>query len=235
MNNRWHEIWNKRIGNVRCLNNDEFTLYKELKRLDGFDVNVNDEDNYYKTFYQAMQNLYRKHLADVSSVFEVGCGSGANLLLLKNNGLEIAGLDYSENLVSVANNVLNLDNCIICDEAINIPVMPGYDAVLSDSVFAYFTNYEYAMTVLEKMYKKSNNRIIICEILDKDKEKECIAYRKSMLENYDEIYKGLEKLFYPRCFFEQFALDHNCKIEFSDVYNEYYWNSDYMYNCIISK
>lgn len=83
--------------------------------------------------------------------------------------------------------------------------------------------------------EKADKQIILLEIFDKKKKEECLSYRKASVENYDEIYKGLDKNFYSREFFEDFAQKHNCELEFTDVVNDYYWNSKYMYNCFITK
>jgi hypothetical protein len=48
---------------------------------------------------------------------------------------------------------------------------------------------EYAKEVLEKMNQKANKAIMVTEVYDKSKEEECINYRKSQIENYEEKYK----------------------------------------------
>jgi hypothetical protein len=80
--NRWKEVWNKRNDEV-TKSDDVFSMYCELKKADGFDVQTNDD--YYKDLYAQstgaldMINKYARGAAD--SVFEVGCGSGVNLYL----------------------------------------------------------------------------------------------------------------------------------------------------------
>lgn len=234
-NNRWHEIWNNRKIDLSKLDEkDEYTLYKELKRLDGFDVNVNDSESYYRGFYNSIVNLFESRLKEVSSIYEVGCGSGANLVLFDKRGVHVGGIDYSDILIEAAEAVLP-NHDIVCEEAVNLSVTPVYDVVISDSVFAYFESEAYAMEVLEKMYEKADKQIILLEIFDKEKKEECLSYRKASVENYEEVYKGLDKIFYSREFFEVFAQKHNCELEFTDVVNDYYWNSKYMYNCFITK
>lgn len=50
------------------------------------------------------------------------------------------------------------------------------------------------------MYEKSNYSIGILDIHDVDCEEEFVAYRKSVIENYEERYKDLPKLFYDKHF-----------------------------------
>lgn len=235
MANRWKEVWNNReIDDERLKESDEFTLYKELKRLDGFDVKVENEEAYYRSFYNGICEIYETRLASAKSIYEVGCGSGANLFLFKRRGKLVGGVDYSKQLVRVAKKVTPAED-IIAEEAINISSESKYDVVISDSVFAYFYDEAYGRSVLEKMYDKAVSTIILLEIFDKDKEDECNAYRRASIENYDEKYAGLDKIFYSKQMFIDFAHVHDCTIEFESVKNEYYWNSKYMYNCFITK
>ena len=235
MTNRWKEVWNNRkIDADKLKESDEFTLYKELKRLDGFDVQIENEDAYYRAFYDGICDIFETRLSSAESIYEVGCGSGANLFLFKRRGKRVGGVDYSEKLIEVAKKMIPAEN-IIAEEAINITTEIKYDAVISDSVFAYFCDETYGRAVLEKMYNKATAQIMLLEIFDKDMEDECIAYRRASVENYDEKYSGLDKVFYPKQMFIDFAQEHGCDIEFGPVKNEYYWNSRYMYNCFMTK
>ena len=56
-----------------------------------------------------------------------------------------------------------------------------------------------------------------------------------MIDNYDERYEGLDKVFYKRELFTQFADEYQCKIKFRNVENEYYWNSKYLFDCYLYK
>lgn len=64
---------------------NEFSIYRELKRLAGFDVSVEDAEAYYQSFYDetiAAWNWVEKS-QNIYSAYEVGCGCGANLYLLQ--------------------------------------------------------------------------------------------------------------------------------------------------------
>lgn len=56
------------------------------------------------------------------SLFEVGCGYGANLYLFYKDGIRVGGLDYSETLIDIMKGFLTKQALkeIICDEAILI-------------------------------------------------------------------------------------------------------------------
>lgn len=121
------------------------------------------------------------------------------------------------------------------DEAVRMDTEEKYDVVFSDSVFAYFPDEEYGLKVLEKMYEKATKVIMVQEVFDKSMKQECEAYRRKMYADYDERYRGLDKVYYDREMFARFAGERHCRIEFSSVDNEYYWNSKYLFNCCIYK
>lgn len=182
----------------------------ELKKINGFDV------------------------VGEGLTYEVGGGSGATLFLFEKDGIRCGEIDYSENLVEIARGVLQT-NDIECGEAIDLKIFPQYDAVLSNSVFSYFPSEEYALQVLEKMYLKARRSIGIIDVHDRDKEMEFIEYRKKMIENYEERYKGLHKLFYSREFFRNFAKNHNMKVVFKESNIPGYWNNEFIFNCYFTK
>lgn len=80
MNSKWKSIWNKKGMNGIDLDRDEFPVFCDLKKADGFDVNVHDEQAYFMAFYNDWMEMYGKlneiTQNDVHSVYEVGCGGG---------------------------------------------------------------------------------------------------------------------------------------------------------------
>ena len=238
MTNRWKEVWNKdKVFALSGTEKDEFAIYRELKRLDGYDVNVGDAEAYYRRFYEETTAVWEhiRETTGVCSAYEVGCGSGANLYLLKNRGMKVGGIDYSASLSDIAGRVLEDRESIRTDEAVRLETDEKYDAVFSEGVFAYFPDEAYGFKVLEKMFEKATDVVILREVFDKSMKTECEAYRREMYADYDERYRGLDKVFYDREMFSRFAEERHCRIEFSGVDNEYYWNSKYLFNCCIYK
>ena len=248
--NKWQEIWNKRDFNFNILQtNDKYLIFKELKRANGFDV-INDGltiEALLKQYNQIKANFAKalpgNNFNNAKSIYEVGCGSGANLFLFNKEGLKVGGIDYSEALVSVAKKVLDSSD-IIYGEAINLPYSDTskanltneiYDLVLSNSVFSYFPNYEYANIVLEKMYYKCKYAIGLVDIHDIEKEKAFNDYRIAEVKNYKERYKDLNKLFYSKNFFIEFAKMHDMKIQFEKSDIDGYWNNNFIFNCFMYK
>ena len=169
------------------------------------------------------------------SVFEVGCGCGANLYMFLKDGIHIGGLDYSNKLISIMKQVISetdLMECY-CDEAINLPMDILYDSVLSNSVFSYFPDETYAEKVLEKMLKKARQSIGILDIHDIEKKDAFLEYRINNTPNYKERYKDLPKLFYRKDFFKEFANKNGLQIKFEKSNVEGYWNNEFIFNCFM--
>lgn len=237
MSNNWKNIWEKRQLNEETLNSDDINkLFLELKRADGFDVGGGElsEEALLRQYEDIKQRLLKNAPNPVKSVYEVGCGSGANLLLFEHDGFTCGGIDYSKALSDIALKVLKTKD-ITCGEAINAETEPKYDCILSNSVISYFPNTEYTLGVLEKMFQKTNYSIGLIDVHNIDKKEDFIAFRRKNIENYDEKYADLNKLFYSKELFENFAREHNLKIEFSESAVENYWNNEFVFNCFMYK
>lgn len=238
MSNRWKGVWEKKDIDSLDLEQSEFEIFCKLKKADGFDVNVHDEKAYFMAFYQEWLDMYEKgkELAqnEISSVYEVGCGSGVNLFLFQNriDNPILGGIDYSQNLINIAQNIVHSTD-LVCGEAVQINEEEKYDWVMADSVFQYFENINYAETVLEKMIHKSRKVTYLSEIHDVTLKDEWLEYRRSSMENYDQIYEGLDKTFYSKEWITDIARRNYKKVIFSKGNNPEYWNSKYVFHCFI--
>ena len=238
--NEWKSVWSKRSADMDILKKeDEKKVFLELKRSNGFDVQ--EEGPAYEAWVEQYRQIKRelefnknRDGGSIKSVYEVGCGSGANLYLFEKDGIETGGADYSGQLIESARRALASTD-LICEEAVRISIAPMYDAVLSNSVFSYFEDEEYALAVLEKMCRKARHSIGIIDICDREKKEECIAYRKKSIEDYEERYRNLPKLFYSKQFFLEFASKHNIDIKFSASDVTGYWNNNFVFNCYMFK
>lgn len=247
--NKWRTIWEKRTADFDILQGDDFEkIVLELKRCNGFDV-VGEGltfDSILQQYSSIKDNLSANEVRNIKghkggdltktikSVYEVGGGSGANLFLFERDGIHCGMIDYSESLVEIAKCVLRATD-VVYGEAIDINIEPQYDAVLANSVFSYFPDKEYAYQVLEKMYKKAERSIGMIDIHDMDKEADFLAYRKKTIQDYEERYKDLPKLFYPKSFFEDFAKEHGMEIKFESSVIDGYWNNNFVFNCYMYK
>ena len=118
----------------------------------------------------------------------------------------------------------------LCDEAKNLPTKEKYDGVLANSVFSYFPDESYAETVLEKMLEKTCGSIVLLDVHDAEKRADFLSARRMIDPDYDERYKNLDKFFYQRSFFDEFAQKHDLSIVFADSTIEGYWNNPFIYH-----
>ncbi len=239
VDNKWHDIWNSKPVIEEDLHGDEYEMFKRLKRCNGFDVAVENTEEYYTAFYLEWKSFYERVMAcckqSIDSVFEVGCGCGVNLFMFQNrakHNIEVGGCDYSPSMTESAR-LLTHGADFACCEAIDICVSPKYNVVMSESVFQYFNSLDYAENVLRKMLDKSNKLVYVGEIHNKEYEKELLEYRRKTIADYEEKYKGLSKQFYSKEWFENIAKQYGKSVEFTAVDNPQYINGKYLFNCYI--
>ena len=241
MGNKWHEIWEKRKADeAELCCGDSQRVFLELKRIAGWDAtgDMLAFEQFYSQYVETKNELEfcaAKQKREIMSIYEVGCGCGANLYLFQKDGIEVGGIDFSSAEIEIARKVLNDPKELVCAEAVLTSSEIKYDAVLSNSVFSYFEGYEYAKKVLEIMYSKTNYSIGLVDIHDADKKEAFTEYRKSIIVDYEERYKELPKFFYDKKFFLEFADQHDMSIRFSKPRMRNYWNNDFVFNCFMIK
>lgn len=75
---------------------DPKAIWRELKRIDGFDVDLGDSaDAYYNAFYKSWEEecaLLNTHIGPWNSIYEVGCGAGATLYLFSRQNKRLVEL-----------------------------------------------------------------------------------------------------------------------------------------------
>lgn len=231
--NKWKDIWEKREDGFDHIDmTDTKSVFLELKRIDGFDV-IGGGIPYEELIKQNSEIIGRlsKH-SGISSVFDVGCGCGANLYLFMNDGLKIGGIDYSTAQIGIARKIFKEEQVeeLLCGEAKNMPTGIRYDAVVSNSVFSYFPDEEYAIEVLDKMLMKSEKSMALVDIHNTDKKDAFVEYRRKTVENYDEKYRDLHKFFYRKDFFSGWARRNDLEIAFYDSDIEGYWNNQFVFD-----
>jgi len=235
MENSWKEIWNRHDATLSGVEDFE-SLVMELKKANGFDV-VGKNSVSFDSWMKHIQATAIMLGEDVRSIYEVGCGSGANLVMLQRLGIEkIGGADYSMKLSKVAEKATGSDD-ITCCEAIGFPIIPSYDAVISDSVTQYLPSLEYADEVFSRMVEKAMKVIAVLDVHDDEKKDEWLAHRKAVIKDYESKYSGLDKmkLFIRKSFFEAFTERHGLQLMFTDTEIENYWNGQYTYNVFMYK
>ena len=236
--NNWKQIWDSRKDTLNNVDTNDFrALLMELMRINGYDSAKLTATLVESFIYRQEKLSATLKLSAGQTVFEVGCGAGANLYLFARDGYTVGGLDYSSTLIDIAHKVLPAEKVseLICAGADELPTEKIYDAVVSIGVFGYFDDFDYARRVLEKMLLKSRRAIAVLDVYDAATEADHLAYRRRTIENYDERYKDLHKLFYPKTFFEDFVARHNLSIRFTANDLKDYVNGQFTYNCFMEK
>jgi len=229
----WNEIWCER--QLQGLYHSEDICLQDLIFADGFDTKtgkVNSED-----WAHHIREISKKiDLTRGDSIFEIGCGSGAFLYLWYNEGYRVGGIDYSENLIQIANQAMKGVNFLVSD-ANKVDTEERFDVVLSNSVFQYFRNYSYAKEVIERMILKARKTIAILEIPDLAKKEQSESARRAALPEgeYEKEYTGLEHLYYEKDWFTQFSDIFGYNIEIFDQDFKNYGNSQFRFNVIMKK
>ncbi len=96
-------------------------------------------------------------------VFEVGCGDGAFLFPLAENGYIVGGLDRSPELIRAAKKAIPSGQFMV-GEASALDPDEGWDVVLACGVFQSFPDLDYARGVLARMAAKATHAIAVLDL-----------------------------------------------------------------------
>lgn len=229
---KWKEIWNKRDTSQIDFTT---TQLQDLIHADGFDSGAGKIDvESWKQYISFIED--KIHMEENDSIFEVGCGSGAFLHLWYSQGHVVGGIDYSESLIWLAQNVFKGHEFSLC-EADQLDVSNKYDVVVANSVFHYFKNYQYAQEVLDRMVQKARKTIAILEIPDRAEQQESERARMEALSpaEYKQKYEGLPHLYYDREWFLHFAERQYLDIDIFDQNISNYGNNTFRFNVVLTK
>lgn len=121
MDMNWKKIWSSKKTILSEIDSqDEKSIFMELKRLTGNDTTGNGVS------YEVLMDRIERFMSEMTfseekekrkSIFEVGCGSGANLYVFIKQGYQVGGLDYSGALIEVAKQIVNKPLELYCEYA----------------------------------------------------------------------------------------------------------------------
>ena len=196
----WERIWNKE----KLLDANE-SLVQALIFADGFESGAGkilEKD--WLAYIERVVGWLR--IGSGESLYEVGCGDGALLYPLYARGVKVGGMDYALPLVNIARQIMP-EACIDHGEAAALQKEPSFDHVLSQSVFHYFPDLDYARTVLKIMLAKAHKSVAVLEIPDLARKEESEAERSRAYPpgEYEKKYLGLGHLYYARDWFMEEA------------------------------
>ena len=219
--NKWKKIWNNR-------DLDRITT-DYLLHINRFSSKIGSFEG--ESFDLYFNNIFKNiELNQVKSCFEICCGAGLFLYKLPQS-IKKSGIDYSDELISVAKNFFKDFNLKVQD-ADKISTLKKYDLVFSHSVFQYFESHKYANSVLNKMVSISTKYILILDVIDESKYENYIEMKKKY--NVDTP-SSLYHLPFNKNFFKEFAVKKNLDVKIIDNSYTPNENSKYRFNVIFSK
>lgn len=155
--NKWIKIWNKRSK----ISEKKFSL-SDLIKINGFDNSVKD---YNKISWKLMVKdfLIRTKFKKNQKLLEIGCGSGAFLIICNNSfKANYYGFDYSKNQIKIAKKNLPHVNFKVFEANKFDYGKTKFDVIVAHSVFQYFPNKSYYIAVLKKSFKHLKKKGILC-------------------------------------------------------------------------
>ena len=116
MENHWQELWNNRKINFAELSaEDESRLILELKRIVGWDFHGKKSsvsvDEFRKEYRYIKDNLDLRHGG--SMYLRLVAAQVRIYISFVKDGFKVGGLDYAENLLNIAKQVIGADNLTV--------------------------------------------------------------------------------------------------------------------------
>lgn len=190
MKTNWKDIWEKKGQTIKDLS------HESLLEISGFDggQSVLTPEMLRKALHRYEREI---GLERGESIYEVGCGCGSFLYHWYKTGYDVGGSDLSGSLISIATQALPKGYWEV-SEANKFYINRGFDHITAFSMFFYFPDYDYAKDVLYRMIMKGRRSVSIFDIPDLSKKEHCENVRRSLIPDYDEKYKDITHLYYPK-------------------------------------
>ena len=226
MTRTWKDVWA-----ARELDGTTATVLEGLMKADGLDTGFgNVTEAAWRDF--ATRTAGRLGAGPGTRVFEVGCGAGAFLYPLHEDGCIVGGLDQSGALISYAAAAMPEGRWLQGDAAMLDPA-ESWDVVLACGVFLYFPDLEYARGVIARMAAKATRAVAILDVPDLARRDEALAFRRGSMGavEYDARYRGLDHLFYDRAWLQRVLVDAGASdVRIEDQQVSGYQNARFRFN-----
>ena len=239
----WKRIWQKKSDRSNSIhaNSNKKSLLAKLIEIDGFDSKVGfvGEDSWLEYVGHVKDHL---RVPTKGAILEVGCGAGAFLLPFSVEGIvDIFGVDYTAELIDIARDVMPAGTFKVA-EANAIPFGDNiFDAVVSNGVFYYFPDHQYAEKSILEMVRvlKPGGVSAILDISDLNLKQEAEDLRASEIgvEEFNRLYTsiGLTHLYFDRKWFASFSKEHGLELLIEDQTIAGYQNAKYRFNVYLKK
>ena len=222
----WRSIWDSKI-----LEAHHGTELNELLRIAGFSSPFGRLEGTAAWLDYAARQAQAMGLRPEDSLYEVGCGAGAFLYPFHRAGHRVGGNDFAPGMVDAARRAMP-DGDFQVLEAAETPQAPMSDVVVSNGVFLYFPDKDYAATVLRRMVAKARRYVGVFDVCDLDRRDEALAARRDAMgaKAYEAAYHGLDHLYLDRQWFAETLADLPVRVETADQCLEGYGNASFRYN-----
>ncbi len=230
--NNWHRVWSQR----KPAPEQAVKALQQLIALDGFDSPLGAmSENDWKTYVDVFAK--RCGLSADDSIFEVGCGSGAFLFPFHQKGHAVGGIDYSAELILVAQSFMperrGEFSVLEAKEFSELPV----DFVVANHVIHYFSSLTDAETVVSKMLRKAVKSVCVSGVPDATLRIESEQERRGILtpDEYQAKYAGLEILYYDREFFVELAKEYSFNVKFFEHGMPGFAQNRFRFDCLMTR
>ncbi|SEF18908.1 class I SAM-dependent methyltransferase [Jiangella alba] len=227
----WYDVW-QRKGERFVASGRVVPGRVELAALSGYDSRTSALD--LGEFDRQRDHIVTSlRIGATDTVYEVGCGAGALLHALEPRCAGVGGSDYAPALVDVARRVLDSGDVEVL-EASDVNPRPRYDVVVSNGVFLYFPDAEYARDVVALMAAKARRAVGVFDVNDLARREEHQRARRAAY-GVQEAVGGLRQLYLDRAFFTALAADLGLRCVIRDSVMTGSVNGRYRYNVVMSR
>ncbi|MDR2406663.1 MAG: class I SAM-dependent methyltransferase [Bacteroidales bacterium] len=116
------------------------------------------KDKDYGEEFQYVLNAINNHSVDhVTSILDIGCGTGKHLSFFKKNGFTVSGIDLSENMLKEAKRHLCQDEDLLCFKASEFKFNKKFDIIIS---LFHVMSYQTQNDELEKVFMNISNNLV---------------------------------------------------------------------------
>jgi len=230
----WQAVW-QRKGLAPSQATDTLA---DLLRINGYDTGAGAMDTQvWRAYVAHIQTLL--HITTATSVCEIGCGAGALLYPLYEQGISVTGIDYAAPSIAVARQVM-APMAFHVGEARALPWADGQFAVaLACSVFQYFSDLNYARQVVQAMVRivQPGGQVAILDLPDMAKREAAESYRRGQLPPaaYERLYAGLPHCYYAKAWFQVLATELRLTCRIFDQALPGYGNAPYRFNVLFQR
>ncbi len=229
----WREVWEGKGHAVK----ENFEL-EDLLAIDGYDTPASKvtTENWMAYIHAIKKKL---KISQGQNVCEIGCGAGAAIFPLYSHGVNIRGADYAQSLIQICRRVMPYGTFEVAEAHTTSFTANMFDIVLSNGVFIYFPNLEYAELVIQEIVRlaKPHGRAAILDLNDAAQKNRYESIKRQKLGDvqYERLYKNHRHQFYDRAWLEQIAHRYHLRCEIEDQILEGYANAEFRFNVFFQK